>query len=149
MKKAYPIFIKQSGKDFLVYVPDMDIYTEGKSVENAIEMAEDAIGLKGIDIEDSGLHLPEPSTYENALVLAKKEADGDFDFSDGIQTLVNVDFVEYRKRLDSTLVKKNCTIPNYINKEAEKKGFNFSKILQEALLEKLGWAIPPCSAAAF
>ena len=39
---------------FLVYVPDMNIYTEGTSFVDAIEMARDAIGLKGIDIEDDG-----------------------------------------------------------------------------------------------
>ena len=54
MKQAYPVFIAEHGKDFLVYVPDMDIYTEGKSMVDAMEMARDAIGLKGIDMEDSG-----------------------------------------------------------------------------------------------
>ena len=29
MKGVYPVFIAQSGKDYLVYVPDFDIYTEG------------------------------------------------------------------------------------------------------------------------
>ena len=48
MKRAYPTFIAPSGSDYLVYVPDMDIYTEGKSLTDAIEMARDAIGLKKI-----------------------------------------------------------------------------------------------------
>ena len=46
MKRAFPTFITQVGKDFLVYVPDLDLYTEGNSLTDAIEMARDAIGLK-------------------------------------------------------------------------------------------------------
>ena len=49
MKGAYPVLIKEYGSDYLVYVPDMEIYTEGKSVADAMEMARDAIGLKGMD----------------------------------------------------------------------------------------------------
>ena len=29
MKRAYPTFIAECGTDYLVYVPDMDIFTEG------------------------------------------------------------------------------------------------------------------------
>ena len=47
--------IRWSGNDFLVYVPDMEIYTEGKDFADAIEMARDAIVLKGIDLEDDGI----------------------------------------------------------------------------------------------
>ena len=46
MKEAYPVLIKQCGKDYLVYVPDLELYTEGKSMADAMEMARDAIGLK-------------------------------------------------------------------------------------------------------
>ena len=49
MKQVYPVFIAEYKKDFLVYVPDLEIYTEGKSMVDAIEMAREAIGLKGID----------------------------------------------------------------------------------------------------
>ena len=52
MKRVYPTFIIEDGQAFLVYVPDMGIYTEGKSMAEAIKMARDAIGLKGIDLED-------------------------------------------------------------------------------------------------
>ncbi len=30
VKQVYPTFIAEYKEDFLVYVPDMDIYTEGK-----------------------------------------------------------------------------------------------------------------------
>mgnify|MGYP003304788383 CR=1 FL=1 len=137
MKRAYPTFIKQLENDFLVYVPDWEIYTEGSSFVNAIEMARDAIGLKGIDREDDKGDFPKISTYEEALRKAQEEADEDIDYSTGIQTLVDVDFVEYRRKYENKSVKKNCTIPYWLSIEAERANINYSKLLQEAIMSKL------------
>lgn len=137
MKGVYPVFIAQSGNDYLVYVPDFDIYTEGISLGDAMEMARDAIGLKGIDFEDDGKELPVASDYAGALEKAKTDADADFDYSAGMLTMIDVDFLEYRKKHDNRMVKKNCTIPYYLNVEAEKAGINFSRLLQEALMAQL------------
>lgn len=137
MKKVYPTFIAQSGKDYLVYVPDMDLYTEGKSMEDAIDMARDAIGLAGIGYEDDGRELPEPSDYARALEKAKEDTEI-FDYSKGIQTLVDIDFSEYRRRIDHKMVRRNVTLPNWLNAEAEKEKINVSKVLQEALAARLG-----------
>lgn len=136
MKQAYPVFIAEFEKDFLVYVPDMDIYTEGKSMADAMEMARDAIGLKGIDMEDSGIDLPTPSNGAQAYEKAKEDADI-FDYSQGILTLVDVDFSEYRRRMDNKTVRRNVTLPNWLNVQAEKAGINVSRVLQEALMVKL------------
>ena len=46
MKLTYPVFIAKNKEDYLIYVPDMDLYTEGSSMAEAMEMARDAIGLK-------------------------------------------------------------------------------------------------------
>lgn len=108
MKSVYPVFIAQCDKDFLVFVPDWDIYTEGKSMLDAIEMARDAIGLKGIDYEDDGKEIPEASTYEAVIQKAKEDTEI-FDYTQGILTMVDVDFAEYRRKHDNRMVKKNCT----------------------------------------
>lgn len=136
MKKAYPTFIAQNGQDFLVYVPDMNIYTEGQDVADAIEMARDAIGLKGIDMEDDHLELPEASSYDEAYRKAKEDTE-DFDFTKGILTMVDVDFIAYRRKLDNRSVRRNVTLPNWLNQEAEAANINVSKVLQEALMMKL------------
>ena len=138
MKEAYPVFVKECGNDYLVYVPDMEIYTEGKSLVDAIEMARDAIGLKGLTIEDDKKEIPAPSTMETAYEKAKADADEDFDYSDGILTLVDVDFEEYKKRMKNRAVKKNCTIPYWMSVEADKVGINYSRVLQEAILSLIG-----------
>lgn len=97
MKQVYATFIAENDGNFLVYVPDMDIYTEGNTFVDAIEMARDAIGLKGIDFEDDKKDFPSPSTREEAIAKAKSNADI-FDYSTGVLTFVDVDFAEYRRK---------------------------------------------------
>ena len=137
MKNAYPTFIAKINNDYLVFVPDMKIYTEGTSIADAIEMARDAIGLKGIDLEDENIELPKPSDADKAIELAKEDADEDFDYSTGLLTYVDVDFSEYRKKHDNKMVRRNVTLPCWLNYAADKAQLNVSKVLQEALQEKL------------
>lgn len=136
-RKAYPTFIKENAGAYLVCVPDMEIYTEGDNFEDAIQMARDAIGLKGIDFEDDQREFPAVSTPEEALKKVQDDADEDFDYSDGIMTYVDVDFTAYRNKMKNRAVKKNCTIPYWLSEAAENAGVNFSKVLQEALIQKL------------
>lgn len=111
----------------MVYVPDFNINTEGDTLTEAIEMARDAIGVVGIDMEDDRESLPEPT----AASAVKGDSSAD------IVTLVDVDFGEYRRKNDMRTVKKNCTIPSWLNFEAEKAGVNFSAILTAALKSEL------------
>ena len=125
-KMAYPIVISKEEDFFYVEIPNFEIATQGYSIADAMEMARDAIGLMGIDYMDDGKTIPEPNIKE------VKAGEGD------IVTLVDVDFAEYRKKVDNKAVKKNCTIPYWLNVEAEKAGINYSKILQEAIMNVLG-----------
>ena len=50
---------------------------------------------------------------------------------------VDANITEYRKKYGYKIVKKNCSIPAWLNTKAEELGLNFSKILQEALIEKI------------
>ena len=123
MKGAYPVIIDK--ETLVVYIPDFDISTQGTDIENCIEMAREAIGLSGISLEDIGKSIPKPS-YE--LPIAKE---------DSLVTFVDVDFAYYRQIEDNKMVKRNCTIPNYLNVMGEKAGFNFSEVLRTALMERL------------
>lgn len=138
MKQVYPTFIAKNEETFLVYVPDMDIYTEGTSFADAIEMARDAIGLKGIDMEDDNMKLPEPSSMEKAIEKAKEDTE-DFDYSAGMLTYVDIDFLKYRKMKGQKSVRRNVTLPSWLDFEAERAGLNVSKVLQEALIAALGF----------
>jgi len=126
MKATYPIVMTQ-GKEFIVvYIPDFDINTQGKTEADAMAMARDAIGILGIDMQDDNEQLPIPTAL--SAITAKK--------SDTV-TLVDVDFAEYRRKNDMRAVKKNCTIPSWLSYEAEKAGINFSATLQTALKQEL------------
>ena len=127
MKKAYPVVLSKGEKYTVVYIPDFEINTQGKDTVDAMKMARDAIGIIGIDMEDEGESLPEP----------KEESDVKKDSAYDIVTLVDVDFEEYRRKNDLKAVKKNCTIPSWLNFEAEKAGVNFSAILTAALKKEL------------
>lgn len=122
MKNSYPVVLIPEEKGFTVFIPDFNINTQGDDLTEAIEMARDAIGIMGIDMEDDGKVIPAASAVKDI-----KHDD------DEIVSLVDVDFSEYRRKNDMRTVKKNCTIPAWLCFEAEKRGINFSRVLKEAL----------------
>lgn len=140
MKQVYPTFIVNtndgSEHPFLVCVPDMGIFTEGDTFADAIEMARDAIGVAGISIEDNKEELPTPSDQLAAIEKVKQDTEV-IDFSEGILTYVDVDFLEYRKKVDTKTVRRNVALPSWLNYEAEHAGINVSRVLQEALMNVL------------
>jgi len=129
MKAVYPIVLSKGREHIIVYIPDFGINTQGKNEAHAMEMARDAIGIMGIDMQDENETLPSPSTLANVQTENENDAN--------IVTLVDVDFAEYRRKNDMRTVKKNCTIPSWLNFEAEKAGINFSAALQTALKREL------------
>lgn len=130
MKNAYPVVLTKGEKFIVVYIPDFGINTQGEDIPDAIEMARDAIGIMGIDMQDDGEELPAPTDISKI----QKETETD------VITLVDVDFTEYRRKNDMRTVKKNCTVPSWLNFEAEKAGINFSAVLQAGLKRELNIA---------
>lgn len=126
MKNSYPIILTPEEKGFTVFIPDFNINTQGDDLTEAIEMARDAIGLMGIDMEDDGKTIPVASSAKDV-----KPAEGE------IISLVDVDFAEYRRKNEMKVVKKNCTLPSWLCYEAEKANINFSQALQVALKREL------------
>ena len=127
MKLAYPVILSKGKDHVIVYVPDFNINTQGEDYADALEMARDAIGLMGIDMEDEKEPLPTPSELE----AIKTDSEND------IVSLVDVDFSEYRRQQDMRTVRRNVTLPSWLNFEAEKSGVNVSAILQRALKQEL------------
>ncbi len=127
MKLAYPVILSKGKDHVIVYIPDFDINTQGEDYADALEMARDAIGLMGIDMEDEKEPLPTPSELESVKPDSKND----------IVSLVDVDFSEYRRQQDMRTVRRNVTLPSWLNFEAEKSGVNVSAILQRALKQEL------------
>lgn len=127
MKAAYPIVITKGEKYFIVYIPDFEINTQGKDIADAMEMARDAIGITGIDMEDEKESIPTPSDLGSVQCSDKN----------CLITLVDVDFAEYRRKNDMKTVRRNVSLPSWLNAEAEKAGINVSALLQSALKQEL------------
>ena len=133
MKNVYPAFFTITDTIILVEVPDLEILTEGKDMKNAIEMARDDIKLKCVSLEDDKKEIPLPSEISSLDVNNGTFAE------DGttVISLVDIDSEEYRRKIDTKAVRKNVTIPSWLNYEAEHAGINISRVLQEALMEVL------------
>jgi predicted RNase H-like HicB family nuclease len=127
MKGAYPIVMDEAGKDIVVYIPDFDCNTQGSDYADAMEMARDAIGLMGITFEDDGKPIPKPSTLQSTSAAYN-----------GVVTLVDVDFAEYRKANDMRTVRRNVSLPQWLDTKAAQSGINVSAVLQKALKAELG-----------
>ena len=134
MKRVSPVILTQAEDCILIEVPDLEILTQGKDLADAIEMARDAIGLTIITMQDKGRDIPIPSIEANINMKAATFAE------DGVNmmALVDIDVEAYRRKYDNKTVRRNVTLPNWLNKEAEKAHLNVSRVLQEALMLKLG-----------
>lgn len=125
MKMAYPVILRKSEEGYLVEIPGFDINTFGATKYEAIEMARDAIGVAGIDKLDHGETLPKLINQQELKTISGED----------LVSFVDIDFDRYRNELDTRLIRKNVTIPYYLNVKAEKMGLNFSKVLREAVSE--------------
>ncbi|MGI6266693.1 MAG: type II toxin-antitoxin system HicB family antitoxin [Candidatus Metalachnospira sp.] len=126
-KLFYPaIFHIADEGGFWVSFPDIpECLTEGDNIEQAYEMAVDALGLCITDRMNFKEVLPSPSSPENLTV------------DDGFLMVIEFDLLSYKKRTNSKAVKKTLTIPEWLNEEATALGVNFSQVLQEALIAKI------------
>lgn len=134
MKGVYPVLFTKTDSVILIEVPDFEILTEGSDINNAIEMARDAMELKCISMEDEKVEIPKPSD------ISKIDIHNGIFFEDGetIVSLVDIDSGEYRRKIDTKTVRRNVALPSWLNYEAEHAGINVSRVLQEALITTLG-----------
>ncbi len=134
MKAVYPVIFTQTDTNVLVEVPDLEILTEGTDIADAVEMARDAIGVTGISMQDHNEEIPQATDIRKIDVNTGTF----FDAGKSIVSLVDIDFDAYRRKNDMKAVRRNVTLPNWLNTAAEAAHINVSKLLQDALMEKLG-----------
>ena len=128
MKKqltVFPAIFTFDGKYYNVDFIDLKgCSTFGDSIQNAYEMAQEAMGL----FLDDLTHFPEPTTDFKNIHLE----------NDQLISFISIDMDEFRKKYNNKAVKKTLSIPTWLNNLSEKNNLNFSQILQVALKEKLG-----------
>lgn len=134
MKAVYPVYFTKADGVILVEVPDLGVLTEGKDMNDAIDMARDAMELKCVSMEDAKETIPEPSELSKMNIMEGTfAAEGET-----IVSLVDIDSSEYRRKTDMKTVRRNVALPSWLNYEAEKAQINVSRVLQEALMTTLG-----------
>ena len=126
MKLIYPAVFKpftdQSG-GFVVEFPDLPgCVTEGKNLEQAIEMGIDAASGWILGELEDGEHIPHASNYSDITVE-----------NGYMVNMLLLDIDAYEEKYGEKAVRKNLTIPAWLNTFAEKNNINFSKLLQETL----------------
>lgn len=130
MKLVYPACMyEEENGGYSVEIPDLKgCFTQGDTLQEAIEMAQDAaLGWILTSIEDDE-EIPQASKIEEIDLKNQK----------GFKTLLLLDIDQYTQKYGSKQsVKKTLTIPRWLNKRAEKIGVNFSQTLQDALLNKI------------
>ena len=111
---------------FWVSFPDFpECFTQGETLQETYAMAVDALGL--CVSEYTSKDLPKPSLPSDITVP-----------KGATLALVSLDLAAYRRKHNTKAVKKTLSIPEWLNEEALALGINFSQVLQEALLQKIG-----------
>lgn len=122
------VFHKAEEGGFWITFPDFpECMTEGDDMTQAYEMAVDALGLAITSREEENEEIPKQTEIDN-IVIDKGE----------FIVIVEFDMRAYQKKHNSRAVKKTLTIPEWLNEEAIALDINFSQVLQEALLLKIG-----------
>lgn len=127
-KLFYPaIFHIAEEGGFWITFPDFpECMTQGENMQEAYEMAVDALGLALTSRKQAKQEIPTPSELKR-LTLNKDE----------YCVVIEFDMFAYLKRTNSRSVKKTLSIPEWLNEAALSMNINFSQVLQEALLQKL------------
>ncbi len=126
MKLTYPACFypcEQKKGGYTVEVPDLPgCVSEGDTLADAILMATDAASGWVLDELEEGNAAPVASSLEN---IVPDEG--------GFVNMLVLDMDAYAEKYGDKAVRKNLTIPAWLNTFAEKNHINFSQVLQDSL----------------
>ena len=129
-KISYPAIFHLENGSYWVEFPDLEgCLSAGETIEEAFISSKEALGLY-LDQDDDLYErkIEKPSHMRNIIERYPNE----------IVMLVEYDSLEYAKKYKTKAIKKTLSIPEWLNDIATKENVNFSNILQEALITKLG-----------
>lgn len=130
MKLVYPaVFTPCIEKEgYTVEVPDLPgCVTEGKDLVDAIEMGVDAASGWVLGELEEGNNIPAPSLRKENIKLEDPES---------FVSMLVLNMDAYAEKYGDKTVRKNITIPAWLNTYGEKNNINFSRVLQDALLKR-------------
>jgi len=119
----FPAVFNYADDGISISFPDIPgCFSCGDTDEEAINMAEEALGLHLYSMEQDGDPIPEPSRGENIYLEPTERI-----------FLVDVWMPQVRKEVQPVYVKKTLTIPADLNETAMRANLNFSQILASSL----------------
>ena len=130
MQLVYPavFYPCEVNPGFTVVIPDLPgCVSEGASLSEAIAMGEDAASSWVLDELEDGKEAPSASNFSNIHP--------DPDIGEGFVSLLSLDMDAYAAKYGKKSVRKNLTIPAWLDTFAAQKKLNISKVLQDALTE--------------
>ena len=130
MKLVYPAIFTPciERKGYTVVVPDLPgCVTEGQDLLDAIEMGVDAASGWILGELEEGNNIPAPTLRKEDIKLEE---------ADSFISMLVLDIDAYAEKDGEKTVRKNISIPAWLNTYGEKNNINFSRVLQEALLKK-------------
>lgn len=131
---AYPAcFYKEKEGGYSVIFPDLNhLATCGDTLDEALTMAVDCLATYLYMARIDGESIPSASDIQSI------DPDNEYtEYAEVFKNIVTVDVEEYAKKHFEKAVKKTLTIPKWLNDTATSKGINFSKVLQNALIQEL------------
>ncbi|MEW9702808.1 type II toxin-antitoxin system HicB family antitoxin [Paenibacillus sp. SI8] len=127
---VYPaLFESEEGVvGYTVSFPDLPgCHSEGDSLEEALSMAKEALGLHLYGMEEDKDEIPTPSSPGSLHPV-----------EGGFYTLIEVRTGLIRDKQLNRSVTKNVTLPRWLEMEATAAQLNYSQVLQHALKQELG-----------
>ncbi|MFR8991390.1 MAG: type II toxin-antitoxin system HicB family antitoxin [Fusobacterium sp.] len=136
---VYPaIFHKAIEGGYVVIFPDFENGgTQGETLDEAIKMAQDYIGTWLYDDYIQGKELPKASSINDISVKIAEDEKEYYIPNESFKSLVSLDMEKYVRECKNQIVRKNVSIPSWLNELAKRYNLNFSNLLQEAIKKEL------------
>jgi len=125
MEYIYPaIFHLNDDGSYTITFPDLEgCISEGKSLGNAISMAQSALAQWIEYLKDKQIMLPTATPISNVSDIAADP-----------NTFVNLVRIEIK---DKHAVKRTVSIPKWMDDKVSEAGLSLSRVLQDALTDRL------------
>jgi len=128
MKYVYPALFVKEDETIIVTFPDLeDTFTDGATMQEAFENAEDVLNLMLWNREEEKDDIPMPSSPEQITVP-----------QGATLAMIKADTLAYRKLHDQKTIRRSITLPSRLDTIAREHNINFSQLMQNAIRRECG-----------
>lgn len=128
MKDVSPALFAKEDESIIVTFPDLeDTFTDGTTMEEAFENAEDVLNLMLWNREEEKDDIPMPSSPEQITVPQGASL-----------AMIKADTLAYRKLHDQKTIRRSITLLSRLDTIAREHNINFSQLMQNAIRRECG-----------